>query len=66
MTSLRSSLAPYAASMNEPDPANAKKAARQAWQEHGILLVRPQWFQGYLDQKQVTILAERLFGKREG
>ena len=50
---------------HEPDDANARKAARDAWHKHGIALINPSWFSGWADRKQAEILAEKLFGKRK-
>jgi hypothetical protein len=61
---MRSPLAPYASAGHEPDPAQARRAAAKAWHEDGILLCRPDWFHGWADRQQATLLAEKLFGKR--
>ena len=58
-------LARFAALGNEPQDANARKAARDAWHKHGIVLINPGWLSGWADRKQAEILAERLFGKRK-
>ena len=58
-------LARFAALGNEPQDANARKAARDAWHKHGIVLINPEWLSGWADRKQAEILAERLFGKRK-
>lgn len=49
----------------EPDDANARKAARDAFHKHGIVLINPSWLSGWADRKQLEILAEKLFGKRK-
>ncbi|MEG3089518.1 hypothetical protein [Sphingomonas sp. PB4P5] len=63
--SARSSLAPYAAFGRDPDPAAARKAARAAWHDHGIVLINPQWLNAWADRKQAEILAEKLHGRRK-
>lgn len=68
MTRYRSPLAPHAASMRDPDPANARKAAREAWQNTGLVLINPDWLPDWLpgwgDRQQLIILAEKVHGKR--
>ena len=61
---VRSSLAGVAASCREPDPRAARKAARDAWHDAGLILINPEWLQSWADRKQVELLAEKLFGKR--
>ncbi len=65
MTVPRSTLAPFATLNHEPDPAAARRAARDAWQKSGIVLINPTWLQGWADRKQAELLAEKLFGKRK-
>lgn len=65
MTAVRSSLARLAAGCREPDPANARKAARAAWQRDGLILINPAWLVGWTDRKQAELLAEKLHGKRK-
>lgn len=58
------SLTKFAASMRDPDPDGARKAARQAWHEHGICVV----FSGdceKLDQMFIEAIANRLYGPRK-
>lgn len=62
---VRSSLAGIAASCREPDPRSARKAAREAWQEAGLILINPEWLQSWADRKQAELLAEKLHGKRK-
>lgn len=64
MTAPRSALAPLAGSMREPDPVKARKAARAAWHEHGLILINPAWLPGWTDRAQAELLAVKLFGKR--
>ncbi len=58
-------LARFASLSEEPDPANARRAAREAYHAHGIVLINPEWLSGWADRKQLEILAEKLFGKRK-
>ncbi|WP_347269951.1 hypothetical protein, partial [Rhizorhabdus histidinilytica] len=62
---MRSPLAPFASLGQEPDAAHARKAAREAYHAHGIVLINPEWLSGWADRKQLEILAEKLFGKRK-
>jgi len=66
MSNRQSSLAPYAGSMRDPDPAAARAAARKAWHDQGIILINPSWLPGWADRKQAEILAEKIHGKRGG
>lgn len=59
----RTSLTPYAALMRDPDPAGAETAARQAWCEHGILVVFSDQLHG-LDREFASALGNRLWGKQ--
>jgi hypothetical protein len=61
----RSSLAPYAALSRDPDPAAARRAAREAWHRDGLILINPAWLNGWADRKQAEILAEKIHGKRK-
>lgn len=62
----QSTLAPFARLGHEPDPAAARIAARQAWREHGLILINPSWLPSWADRKQAEILAEKIHGKRGG
>ncbi len=64
MTGFRSPLAPYAASMRDPDPQAARRAARTAFHETGLVLINPDWLPGWTDRQQLKILAEKVHGKR--
>ena len=66
MTAPRSPLGRFSTLGNEPDPAHARRAARDAWQGAGLILINPQWLQSWTDRKQAELLAEKLFGKRRG
>ncbi|WP_347271871.1 hypothetical protein [Rhizorhabdus histidinilytica] len=57
-------LARFASLSEEPDPAHARRAAREAYHAHGIVLINPEWLTGWADRKQLEILAEKLFGRR--
>jgi hypothetical protein len=61
---MKSALSRFAALGHEPDPANARRAARDAWHDHGIVLINPKWLQSWADRKQAELLAEKLHGKR--
>jgi hypothetical protein len=65
MTALRSPLARHAHLSHEPDPAAARRAARDAWHKHGLILINPEWLPGWADRKQAEILAEKLHGRRK-
>ena len=60
----RSTLAQFAPLMNEADATHARTAARQAWQNAGLILINPEWL-GWADRKQAELLAEKLHGKRK-
>lgn len=64
MTSLRSSLAPFAASMRDPDPANARRAAREAYDASRgeIVLINKAWLPAWTDRKQLDLLAVTALG----
>lgn len=62
---MNSPLARYASVNHEPDPAAARRAARAAWQDHGLILINLSWLQSWADRKQAEMLAEKLHGKRK-
>lgn len=68
MTGYRSPLAPYAASMRDPDPAAARRAARDAYHESDgkMVLINTDWLQSWADRKQIEILADKVHGKLKG
>lgn len=68
MTAMRSPLAPYAASMRDPDPAMARKAARDAYHasDGELILINRNWLPSWTDRKQLEILAEKVHGKVKG
>jgi len=60
---MRSSLAKYAETMREPDPAKRRELAKQAWHEHGILVVLPEDMGRKVDHFIVEGVARALYGK---
>ena len=66
MTLIRSSLAGFAALGRQPDPAAARRAARAAWHDAGLILINTEWLNGWADRKQAELLAEKIHGKRKG
>ena len=61
---MRSQLAPYAPAMRDPDPAAARRAARDAWHQKGLVLINPEWLQAWTDRKQLELLADKVHGAR--
>lgn len=59
----RTSLTPFAASMRDPDPDGARRAAKRAWLDHGIVVIMPGDCQG-LDRQFIEAVANRLHGRR--
>ncbi len=62
----RTSLTAFAASMRDPDPKGARNAAKQAWQEHGIVVLMPEQLRamGGLERQLVEALAVKQYGQR--
>lgn len=58
------SLSRFAASMRDPDPDGARKAARQLWHERGIAVVFPDDCHG-LDWQFIEAVANRVHGRRK-
>jgi hypothetical protein len=60
----RTSLTSYAPSMRDPDPANAMRAARDAYLESKgeIVLINRSWLVSWADRKQLELLAEKSLG----
>lgn len=60
----RTSLTPYAASMRDPDPANAKRACREAYEKTDgeFVCINKRWLQTWTDRKQLDLLAEQALG----
>ena len=65
MSGVRSSLAALAPLCREADDSLARAAAAKAWHEAGIVLINPDWLRSYLDQKQLELLAVKMFGERK-
>lgn len=64
MTQPRSALSPFAPLMRDADPEAARRMARQAWQNAGLIVLSADWLGSWADQKQAEQLAERVHGKR--
>ena len=62
---LRSSLAGHAASMRDPDPDAACRIAERGWHDRGFVAIDPAWLMSWVDQQQLIILAERVYGERK-
>ena len=68
MTGYRSSLASYAPSMRDPDPAGARKRAAKAWHDDGTIILLPESISrlDWQDRELVRAVAAKIYGKREG
>jgi hypothetical protein len=68
MTAFRSSLGAHAASMRDPDPGMALRAAKQAYEASGgeIVLINRNWLTQWTDQKQLDLLAVKAYGIERG
>jgi hypothetical protein len=62
---MKSPLGRFAMLGHEPDPANARRAARDAWHTHGLIPINPEWLTGWADRRQAELLAEKCHGKRK-
>lgn len=60
---LRSPLGRYAHLNHEPDPRDGFEAARRAWLNDGIVLLRREWL-GEWDRAQLELLATKYLGER--
>ena len=64
----RTSLTRFAGQMREPQPEDAYRAKKEAWQRHGILMVDPtndlNWDGTYELKETLKALGNRLYGKR--
>lgn len=66
---MQSPLGRYAHLMRDPDPANARKAARDAYlaSEGEVVLISKSWLRNWTDRKQLDLLAVAALGvKGEG
>lgn len=61
------SLTRYAPLMREPDPKGASNAAKEAWLEHGIVVLFPEQLKqmGGLERQLVEAVADKHYGKRK-
>lgn len=57
----RTSLTGFAASMRDPDPEAAWRAARDTFTRSGgeIVLINKNWLESWTDRKQLDLLAEK-------
>lgn len=60
----RTSLTSHAPSMRDPDPAQARIAARRAYEdsEGRIVLINRDWLPSWPDRKQLDLLAVKALG----
>lgn len=66
MSSFRSPLAPYAASMRDPDPKAARRLAAQAFHKTGFIVLDPEWIESWGDREFVKAIAAKVHGKPKG
>jgi len=62
---MRSQLARYADSMRDPDPAAARRLAREAFHQTGFIVLDPKWIQGWGDRELVVKITEKVHGRRK-
>ena len=64
MTLTRTSLTRHAPAMRDPDPAAARRAAREAYLASGgeVVLINMAWLQTWTDRKQLDLLAAKALG----
>lgn len=48
----------------EPNDANARRAAREAYHRDNLVLINPDWLAGWGDRQQLIMLADKVHGKR--
>ena len=62
----RTSLTPYAGSMRDPNPAEARRKARETYlaSEGKIVLINIDWLSTWPDKKQLDLLATKALGVR--
>lgn len=60
----RTSLTRFAGSMRDPDPAMARKSAREAYEATNgeLVLINRKWLNSWTDQKQLDLLAVKALG----
>ncbi|WP_156313501.1 hypothetical protein [Erythrobacter sp. SG61-1L] len=65
---IRSSLGRFAGSMRDPDPANALRKAKEAYDasDGEIVLINRAWLSNWTDQKQLDLLAVKAYGLDKG
>ncbi|WP_260927401.1 hypothetical protein [Novosphingobium sp. 9] len=61
----RTSLTRYAPQMRDADPQGPRRAAKEAWLRHGIVVIQPGDVSG-MDRELVEAIARRLHGARSG
>jgi hypothetical protein len=63
---MRTSLTPYAASMRDPDPNGASSYARQAWRDHGAVVLTAEQVArlDWPDRELVRAIAVKVHGPR--
>lgn len=64
MSRPNSPLAAVIGPTREPDPAAARRAARDAYHDHGIVLINPEWLEGDAARRMLVSLAESVHGQR--
>jgi hypothetical protein len=66
MTITRTSLTAYAASMREPDPAAARRIARDQFHatDGDWVIIHKDWLKGWAQRQQAVQLGELVHGKR--
>lgn len=66
---IRTSLTKYAPHMRDPQPEDAYRAKKEAWQRYGLLMVDPgedlNWDGTYELRETLKALGNRLYGKRK-
>lgn len=60
----RTSLTRYAPLMRDPQPADARAAARKAYidSQGEVVLINRSWLHSWTDRKQLELLAEKALG----
>jgi hypothetical protein len=65
VSGIRSTLARHIGAMRDPDPAAARRAARAAYHETGLILINPDWLTSWVDQQALRNIADQVHGKRK-